>query len=261
MLLYKYLSPERIDVLSNLTIRFTQPSAFNDPFESRPHLVYDIDLERSLESLERTANECNMPEQHYQEMRQKYISGEIDHQWPDALNLMIDIMSSTTVCLSLTEMYDNLLMWAHYATNHDGFVIAFDSNHPFVKGPGKGIYKLTKVKYSTDRPNVGISKLTLVDTYFTKSTEWEYEQEWRVFASVDKADKIIEASPFPICLFSVPPDSIVQVILGCRMEKQKRDLIINLIEGQKSLKHITIKQANICDKHYRIEFNDVLLRG
>ena len=34
--LYKYLSPERIDVLQNKQIRFTQPEALNDPFELKP---------------------------------------------------------------------------------------------------------------------------------------------------------------------------------------------------------------------------------
>lgn len=139
MLLYKYLSPDRIDVLSNLTMRFTQPAAFNDPFESRPHLSYDIGLEASLKSLERVANECNMPEQDYQELLQKYVSGKIDHKWPGAMRLLIELMSSTTVCMSLAERFDNLLMWAHYAQDHEGFSIAFDSSHPFVKGSGKGI--------------------------------------------------------------------------------------------------------------------------
>lgn len=36
MVLYKYLTPARVDVLEGQRIRFTQPSAFNDPFEFRP---------------------------------------------------------------------------------------------------------------------------------------------------------------------------------------------------------------------------------
>lgn len=36
MSLYKYISPERLDVIRNLRIRFTQPGAQNDPFELRP---------------------------------------------------------------------------------------------------------------------------------------------------------------------------------------------------------------------------------
>ena len=38
MLLYKYAPPERTDVLRNGQIRLTQPSSFNDPFETLPYL-------------------------------------------------------------------------------------------------------------------------------------------------------------------------------------------------------------------------------
>src|ERR1043166_6917326 len=33
--LLKYVSVDRIDIIKNLAIRFTQPSCFNDPFEAR----------------------------------------------------------------------------------------------------------------------------------------------------------------------------------------------------------------------------------
>ena len=36
MKLYKYVSLERIDILENSLLRFTQPSTFNDPFEMKP---------------------------------------------------------------------------------------------------------------------------------------------------------------------------------------------------------------------------------
>lgn len=36
MKLYKYLHPDRIDVLKNRAIRFSPPNAFNDPFEFKP---------------------------------------------------------------------------------------------------------------------------------------------------------------------------------------------------------------------------------
>ena len=37
MVFYKYVSVERIDILQNRLIRFTQPNAMNDPFEAKPH--------------------------------------------------------------------------------------------------------------------------------------------------------------------------------------------------------------------------------
>ena len=36
-LFYKYVPAERIDILRNRLIRFTQPLALNDPFEAKPH--------------------------------------------------------------------------------------------------------------------------------------------------------------------------------------------------------------------------------
>lgn len=37
MALYKYVVPERIDILKNASLRFSQPAALNDPFEMKPH--------------------------------------------------------------------------------------------------------------------------------------------------------------------------------------------------------------------------------
>jgi hypothetical protein len=38
MILYKYLHPDRVDVLARKMVRFTQPGDFNDPFEFRPYI-------------------------------------------------------------------------------------------------------------------------------------------------------------------------------------------------------------------------------
>ena len=51
MTLYKYVTAERIDVLQNGLIRFTQASALNDPWDMRPHverLITENDLEEHI---------------------------------------------------------------------------------------------------------------------------------------------------------------------------------------------------------------------
>ena len=51
MTLFKYIRPERIDIIHNLEIRFTQPDALNDPFELRPHinsLIAEADVLENL---------------------------------------------------------------------------------------------------------------------------------------------------------------------------------------------------------------------
>ena len=47
MILYKYMHPKRISFLQDLLVRFTQPSVFNDPFESRP-FMWEIGTDQQL---------------------------------------------------------------------------------------------------------------------------------------------------------------------------------------------------------------------
>jgi hypothetical protein len=51
MTLYKYVVAERLDVLQNSLIRFSQPSVLNDPWDMRPHverLFTDDDMEERV---------------------------------------------------------------------------------------------------------------------------------------------------------------------------------------------------------------------
>jgi hypothetical protein len=43
MKIFKYLAPDRIDVLKNQTLRFTQANYLNDPFENLPFISQVMD--------------------------------------------------------------------------------------------------------------------------------------------------------------------------------------------------------------------------
>ena len=82
--------------------------------------------------------------------------------WPkEMLNafgpLFIEFSVRIVHLLSLTEKYDNLLMWAHYAESREGFVIGFKTGEPLLWHHAK--WKSTdsvtkKVRYSRRRPTV-----------------------------------------------------------------------------------------------------------
>jgi hypothetical protein len=58
------------------------------------------------------------------------------------------------VCLS--EIHDSILMWSHYADNHTGLVLAFDTNEPpFSQIPSDC---WLKVHYSMTKPDYVFSK-------------------------------------------------------------------------------------------------------
>src|SRR6187431_483413 len=63
MSLYKYVTPERIDILKNELIRFTQAGALNDPWEMRPYierLMEDDLFEREIVSKARNLDEKHL---------------------------------------------------------------------------------------------------------------------------------------------------------------------------------------------------------
>lgn len=88
---------------------------------------------------------------------------------------------------SLSESYDNVLLWSHYAASHTGFVLAidFDENNNHIQ---KVFYQNTlpdfdmdwyfSLKNDDDTNSQTISYL--LKDFAIKSTNWCYEKEWRV---------------------------------------------------------------------------------
>lgn len=122
--------------------------------------------------------------------------------------------------ISLSESYNNPLMWAHYANEHKGLVVEFDFNEPFFAssirtnngkasrfGPnvlGSCYEYPEKVDYQRELPNFSRSELSAPDSInehhwkkffktilFTKSIDWIYEQEQRMVVPLEDADSII----------------------------------------------------------------------
>src|SRR5262245_42021305 len=166
--LFKYVVPDRVDTLTNASLRFTQPHLFNDPFEMQPVL-------NSLLS----------------EEEEKRIGLEVDSSYIRSIaDEILPNLYEKLGILCLTEKSDNLLMWAHYADHHRGFVLEFDPHHEFFnrkKGGDDLYHHPAKVGYSDTRPSVSFKDYLGVVTLLTKSVEWEYEQEWRMILHFDES--------------------------------------------------------------------------
>lgn len=178
--------------------------------------------------------------------------------------IMLAMMGAGVGVLSLTEKPDNLLMWAHYAAEHTGYVIGFDTTQKYWNnfGDERGnshVGVLRKVDYSEHRPAPAhLAAVSLVEMYFTKSHEWEYEQEWRVFRNVQEADHFIELEgDLPICLFNVPKDSVRQVIIGCRAPEEFQDSIIEIMKTTPEFATTEVLNAAIDDAEFKLNFGRI----
>ena len=241
MILYKYLRPERIDVLRNRRIRFTQPGDLNDPFEFRPKIV-----EAASDATVRSYVEENFDKlvdeevAKYGALAQALPLSELKnllHQQKELLPVIYrlleptalkqlspvieDILNASIGVLCLTEVNNSLLMWGHYTDSHRGFVIGFDSESPFFwqrKTEKDEFGFLRRVEYTVERPQVVLSDTSSGEWFQTKAKSWEYETEWRMIRVLAEADYRDNRTPFPVCLFDFPPEAVRQIIFGIRSD-------------------------------------------
>lgn len=164
--LFKYIDAEgAMRMLSNATLQFTNPCDFNDPFDCHPSLI-DFSLGTSLRYGKVVLDN----------VRKKY---EEQH---------CRLRSNTWVC-SLSKINDSLLMWSHYADNHKGVCVELNMSHVMgcLVNPryGRIIHNVgVEVQYRDiiERPKYFKKEKDFVNYQIaTKSKDWEYEQEWRLY--------------------------------------------------------------------------------
>lgn len=254
MVLYKYLTPARLDVLERRRIRFTQPVAFNDPFEFKPYIESAASQEHLRDYLEQNFDEILRRELKEYPILSKLLPDEssvdllrpFKSSIPDLFRLLEpQLLSRVSAAISstfnanvgvlcLSEIRDSLLMWGHYTDNHEGFVIGFDQNHRFFsvrRGPEDEFGFLRQVKYCRNRPRVTMANTSGAEWFETKSDEWAYEKEWRMLRVLQDAESRLQGVPHPICLFSFPTDAVVEIIAGLRCSPQLRDRLRTLSQG------------------------------
>ncbi len=256
MTLYKYVIPERIDILERLRVRFTHPSALNDLLELRPafgSLLTPADAQRHLaenpldltklargafESLPLDLQQVMSLAEVEQLTREKVASDEgklavegfaqrslamMNSFTPDLRTLMYEKFDQLVGVFSLSESWDNGPMWSHYAANSTGLAIGFDETHQFFnrrRTPNDNFYHLRKVVYA-DQPGAPRSFSDIKEfasIFVTKDNHWTYEQEWRMLAPLTDATVTMGTEPDPIHLFQIPPTAVRCVIFGARAD-------------------------------------------
>jgi hypothetical protein len=150
--------------------------------------------------------------------------------------------------LCLTTKPDNLLMWAHYASNHSGICIGFDSGLPPFDAA-------REVKYAEERPSVAVLHQdrpyaeVLEQVLFTKSRHWEYEAEWRCvkrpvrqgelqyYQQILGQDPTLEdeiadllASEGGAGQYEFAPSALRRIYLGARIGVGMRRRILDLVD-------------------------------
>jgi hypothetical protein len=259
--------------LSEASLLFSSPLRFNDPFDMSVgsltayqlgeqslqkiiHLEFNkyIESEReiNLNGPNKSQKTCAdlreifniLPDQAKKKLSEKIKEenpqideGKINRLQAQVLELVKQELGKTGIfCASQTS--DNILLWSHYADNHQGLVLGFEINKE------DSIFNLFRpVNYSNTRPTLykspedfiqkslsqpkeNVIRKYLDEITFTKETNWSYEKEIRISV----ADLIEDPNFEKTNLQNFKPSRLKKIFLGLNMAAEDKQTISQIIK-------------------------------
>lgn len=185
--IYKYRSGSSRDIenLRNGNLYLSTPAKFNDPYDSSFSYSLSEDLASEPES------------------KRKFIE---THQ------------TAIRVCC-FSERIDSMLMWTHYAAEHRGFAVEYSVGQK-VENSIWPVFYTDKLFDMIGHIRAGgfVSFLPLIAALH-KSSDWSYEEEWRIVEHADVGDKLQMPEPVAIYLGSRAEISVVDELISLGREK------------------------------------------
>ena len=214
---YKYVSSARIltclPEVGDGTLRATQTSALNDPFECALLKIFLEDSEEEDNAeLSGILSELNpnspVSVGDVAEARIEYGSLYLRELLSRQLSKRFGIVSFATDPR-------NPLMWSHYTIDGSGFVIGYDMTQLIQLSSGEG--RLRPVVYG-HKPIFVDGYLLFIEGNINtllsyKSDSWSYEQEWRLIVPLNETIGTGNADHHgqPINLLRIPNEAVVRV--------------------------------------------------
>jgi hypothetical protein len=258
--LYRYRNPNprEVEQLRSNEIWLSAACKFNDPFDSAVSVDFGPAMQAGLhdvvttgalsaipaEKLARVTNSVDMiaafGELFADIMVEKVGEGKhqqvitffqefLAKQSADATQAFSQGWQRMLKIAAFTEISDSLVLWSHYAANHEGFCVEYDFEalspaDPRVQCLFPVVYVAKRFKlgdYLTKLRNGKEANPTLpILAAIHKSSDWAYEREWRL---VQMDDGVLDGLLVPM-----PQPKTVRI--GARMKPELRSKICQLAE-------------------------------
>lgn len=264
-MLYKYLPPERIDILQNMQIRFSQLGALNDPFESTPLLEFTDAKESFRRAMEARIGEAVKYAKSNAEadIGEVSIRAEVNRRQfevdfePQALGrATVNKLDELNGIISLSRNFTNLLMWAHYTDSHKGMVVGFDEDNEFFhpKGVDNSKDTLLNVVYTSRRSVTRVSDNQDGDARWLceKPIDWAYEEEVRVLMGVENDNNQSKSivNGYPVWLADIPKNAIKEIYIGANAEGKFISGVLNAVIDNNL--EVDLYSTEMCKKSYSL---------
>lgn len=253
MILYKYrnwLDPYHRKLITSQELFFASPSSFNDPFDFQITYRYDLlsreerilKYQKGLSKQGISGNQLNSLAESLAD------SGKLNN--PDHLKKTEQYqrsqMNTSYGVVSLSSEPKSILMWSHYALNHQGFCIGFNTNK--LRDTLQPI--LVKVLYLKDYPIIiptdsNSSPNGMIAIMGSKHINWRYEKEYRL-VKFGYSNKVIKLSK----------EHFKSIIFGCTMPKEHKEEIAIIIK--KELPNVKIYETLKHNFEYKLLINEYL---
>ncbi|MDR6462676.1 DUF2971 domain-containing protein [Chryseobacterium sediminis] len=238
-----------LEIINKQELYFAGIESFNDPFDGRVRLRFDGKLNEVKAALIRTQFTMNLIKEEKLigitiEQAEKLIEEKITDEFINDPSEhkrkleRIQKLHNEKGVLSLSTQNNNILMWSHYTENHKGVCFGFEFSED-------AFSKTKRVRYQSHYDDIWAWLHTdeeVVDRIlFSKSSDWQYEDEYRIIRESIGAEKF-------------NPDSLKEIIFGSKMSENDRLEIIE--ECRKSGLNPTFKEATLDIERYKINISD-----
>ena len=260
-ILYKYCDRlGTVKILESLELKLPYISDINDPNDCWLIFYCPNDKiafeERYLETLKN--RKINLSPDAKQKIDEQFEKGEIQNKFIDArLNLQKE-GNKRDCLLSVSGTAKNVVMWAHYAERHKGMAIGIDFDDLFPSTR----FIMTPIEYSKERPRINVlaspenSCKEFEKAVMTKSSDWEYEQEFRTLFLEEiliglKQKGLARLKNFngkQTWFLRVQPKAIKEIIFGLHVEESSKLAIIKLTE-RTELQHVKLYKTEESDTY------------
>ena len=261
-IIYKYrnwIDINHKNTLLKNQIYLSSPKDFNDPLDCRIPINYsylqtDEQIDRYVNSIiskqhdEFIKRRINI-EIESANLKQRIINDPNGFQkWYE--NIFFGEMDIHYGIYSMSEEWDSLLMWAHYANNHQGICIGFWQKkllelNRFIMGsvfyPPDNVFP-DITPFDDDETKILIKQTN------TKSNEWQYEREYRLTTLYyPLKPTVIDRT------YTLSDDFIAEIIIGMRATEETRTEIIQIAKDKK------VNVFEIRQKSFKFEIERIQL--
>jgi hypothetical protein len=242
--LYKYRSlrtdkdrEQALRILTDNEIYFAKCTEFKDPFDCHLHISVEADFaahKARLRELRPDISETELDTQTQKDLHPANI-GKREQE----VNAAVQRLNENIGIFCMSAKRNDLRMWSQYADFHRGICIEFKTTADTLFG-----CDLLDVRYVVDYPKLNVCDN--VDIEFvkqcvrTKSTYWEYEDEWRIIYR--------EAGSHS---FRPEDGELSGVILGAHISESDKQSVLECLSG--SNQAVTPYRARECRDRFGVD--------